>query len=68
MSSHQPRLVRLTQNRDEAQWSKLQNLGMTLADEAKLVAMRDYTLKLANNASRYVPLHARAIECSPELS
>lgn len=45
----------LTANRDEAQWSKLQNLGMTLADEAKLVAMRDYILKLANNASRCVP-------------
>ena len=28
---------------------------MTLADEAKLVAMRDYILKLANNASRCVP-------------
>jgi hypothetical protein len=45
----------LTADRDEAQWSKLQNLGMTLADEAKLVAMRDYILKLANNASRCVP-------------
>lgn len=43
------------QNRDEAQWSKLQNLGMTVADEAKFVAMRDYILKLANNASRCVP-------------
>ncbi|KAG6380174.1 hypothetical protein JVT61DRAFT_8263 [Boletus reticuloceps] len=38
---------------DEVQWSKLQNLGMTLADEAKLVAMRDYILKLANNASSF---------------
>lgn len=57
MCSLQRRVVRLTRNRDEAQWSKLQNLGMTLADEAKLVAMRDYTLKLANNASRYIPDH-----------
>ena len=48
-----PRLS--SRNRDEAQWSKLQNLGMIVADEAKLVAMRDYILKLANNASRCVP-------------
>ena len=36
---------------------------MTLADEAKLVAMRDYILKLANNASRCVFKHCmRVIE------
>ncbi|KAG2366341.1 hypothetical protein BDR07DRAFT_1606901 [Suillus spraguei] len=38
---------------DEAQLLKLQNLGMTSADEAKLTAMRDYILKLANNASSF---------------
>ncbi|KAG9307924.1 hypothetical protein JVU11DRAFT_12894 [Chiua virens] len=38
---------------DEAQWSRLQNLGMSVADEAKLVAMRDYILKVANNASSF---------------
>jgi len=40
--------------RDEVQLTKLQNLGMTSADEVKLTAMRDYILKLANNASRLV--------------
>lgn len=39
-------------SRDEAQISKLQNLGMTSSDEAKLLAMRDYILKLANATSR----------------
>jgi hypothetical protein len=43
--------------RDEAQLLKLQNLGMTSADEAKLTAMRDYILKLASNASRLVLLY-----------
>ncbi|KAG2073960.1 hypothetical protein BDR04DRAFT_1179492 [Suillus decipiens] len=38
---------------DEVQLLKLQNLGMTSADEAKLTAMRDYILKLANNASSF---------------
>ncbi|KAF9233916.1 hypothetical protein BU15DRAFT_90187 [Melanogaster broomeanus] len=32
---------------------KLQNLGMLPADEMKLLAMRDYILKLANNASSF---------------
>ncbi|KAI0768204.1 hypothetical protein BD413DRAFT_672415 [Trametes elegans] len=32
---------------DEAQITKLQQLGMTSAEEAKLMAMRDYILKLA---------------------
>jgi len=40
--------------RDEVQLLKLQNLGMVSADEAKLTTMRDYILKLANNASRLV--------------
>ena len=39
-------------NRDEAQLTKLQNLGMTSNDEAKLLAIRDYILKLANAMSR----------------
>ncbi|KAF9224775.1 ARM repeat-containing protein [Gyrodon lividus] len=38
---------------DEVQLLKLQNLGMTPADEMKLLAMRDYILKLANNASSF---------------
>ena len=38
--------------RDEVQLLKLQNLGMTSADEPKLMAMRDYIIKLATNASR----------------
>lgn len=42
--------------RDEVQLLKLQNLGMTPADETKLTAMRDYILKLASNASRLVCL------------
>ncbi|KAF9078567.1 hypothetical protein BDP27DRAFT_1378971 [Rhodocollybia butyracea] len=36
---------------DEAQLVKLQQLGMTSAEEAKLMAMRDYILKLANAIS-----------------
>ncbi|KAI6038614.1 hypothetical protein EDC04DRAFT_2896147 [Pisolithus marmoratus] len=38
---------------DEAQLQKLQNLGMTPADEAKLQAMRDCILKVAANASSF---------------
>ncbi|KAG1737490.1 uncharacterized protein EDB91DRAFT_1140136 [Suillus paluster] len=37
----------------KVQLLKLQNLGMTPADEMKLTAMRDYVLKLANNASSF---------------
>lgn len=33
---------------DEAQLAKLQQLGMTSADESKLLALRDYILKLAD--------------------
>jgi phosphoinositide-3-kinase regulatory subunit 4 len=40
--------------RDEAQLTKLQNLGMTSNDESKLLAMRDYILKLASAMSRLV--------------
>ena len=38
--------------RDEAQIAKLQQLGMTSTEEAKLVAMKDYLLKLARAISR----------------
>lgn len=39
---------------DEGQIGKLQQLGMTLDDEVKLMAMREYISKLANATSRYV--------------
>jgi phosphoinositide-3-kinase regulatory subunit 4 len=39
-------------NRDEAQFGKLQQLGMTSSDETKLMAMREYIFKLANATSR----------------
>ncbi|KAJ7028722.1 hypothetical protein C8F04DRAFT_1118486 [Mycena alexandri] len=38
---------------DEAQLTKLQQLGMTSTEEAKLLAMRDYILKLANAISSF---------------
>ncbi|KAJ7216643.1 hypothetical protein GGX14DRAFT_442277 [Mycena pura] len=38
---------------DEAQLSKLQQLGMTSTEENKLLAMRDYVLKLANAISSF---------------
>ncbi|KAF9023922.1 ARM repeat-containing protein [Hymenopellis radicata] len=38
---------------DEAQIVKLQQLGMTQSDEAKLLAMRDYITKLANAISSF---------------
>ncbi|KAJ7835392.1 hypothetical protein B0H14DRAFT_2796790 [Mycena olivaceomarginata] len=38
---------------DEAQLSKLQQLGMTATEETKLLAMRDYILKLANAISSF---------------
>ncbi|KAJ7865275.1 hypothetical protein B0H13DRAFT_2067981, partial [Mycena leptocephala] len=38
---------------DEAQLSKLQQLGMTSTEETKLLAMRDYILKLANAISSF---------------
>lgn len=36
------------------QLTKLQQLGMTSSEESKLLAMRDYIVKLANATSRYV--------------
>ncbi|KAF8635725.1 hypothetical protein AX15_000341 [Amanita polypyramis BW_CC] len=38
---------------DEAQLRKLQQLGMTSVEESKLIAMRDYTLKLADARASY---------------
>ncbi|KAJ7672606.1 hypothetical protein DFH06DRAFT_96923 [Mycena polygramma] len=38
---------------DEAQLTKLQQLGMTSSEETKLLAMRDYILKLANAISSF---------------
>ena len=40
-------------HRDEAQLTKLQQLGMTQSDENKLLAMRDYIVKLANATSSF---------------
>ncbi|KAF9007713.1 hypothetical protein BDZ89DRAFT_1144434 [Hymenopellis radicata] len=47
---------------DEAQIVKLQQLGMTQSDEAKLLAMRDYITKLANAISSF----ASRLSCDPE--
>jgi hypothetical protein len=41
---------------DEAQLSKLQQLGMTLDEEGKLLAMKDIIRKLANNLARFESL------------
>lgn len=50
-------------NRDEAQLTKLQQLGMTPSEETKLLAMRDYILKLANAISRYaIPLDIQFLD------
>ena len=40
-------------NRDEMHLTKLQQLGMTPSDESKLLAMREYILKLANATSSF---------------
>jgi phosphoinositide-3-kinase regulatory subunit 4 len=39
--------------RDETYLTKLQQLGMTQSDETKLLALRDYVLKLANATSSF---------------
>ncbi len=39
--------------RDESHLAKLRQLGMTSTEEAKLVSMRDYIMKLANAISRF---------------
>lgn len=45
--------------RDEAQISRLQQLGMTSTEEAKLQAMKDYVVKLARAISRRAFYHSR---------
>ncbi|OAX43719.1 ARM repeat-containing protein [Rhizopogon vinicolor AM-OR11-026] len=52
---------------DEVQLLKLQNLGMTPADETKLTAMRDYILKLANNASSFASRPRTELELEKNL-
>ncbi|KAI0364206.1 hypothetical protein BV20DRAFT_1108288 [Pilatotrama ljubarskyi] len=44
---------RARSDEDEAQLAKLQQLGMTSVEEAKLMAMRDYVLKLARAISSF---------------
>ncbi|TBU59830.1 hypothetical protein BD310DRAFT_1038276 [Dichomitus squalens] len=44
---------RARSDEDEAQFSKLQQLGMSSTEEAKLLAMRDYILKLARAISSF---------------
>ncbi|KAH9474804.1 Phosphoinositide 3-kinase regulatory subunit 4 [Psilocybe cubensis] len=46
-------IARNRSEEDEAQLTKLQQLGMTPSDENKLLALRDYTLKLANATSSF---------------
>ncbi|KAF7796314.1 hypothetical protein EIP86_007491, partial [Pleurotus ostreatoroseus] len=41
---------------DEAQLTKLQHLGMSSSDESKLMSMRDFILKLAQNIARHYSL------------
>ncbi|KAI0922943.1 hypothetical protein AcV5_009802 [Taiwanofungus camphoratus] len=45
--------TRARSEEDEVQFIKLQQLGMTTGEEAKLLAMRDYVLKLARNISSF---------------
>ncbi|PPQ92492.1 hypothetical protein CVT25_010325 [Psilocybe cyanescens] len=46
-------IARNKSDEDEAHLTKLQQLGMTPSDENKLLALRDYTLKLANATSSF---------------
>ena len=41
-------------NRDDAQITRLQQLGMNQFEEAKLLALRDYIIKLAHATARCV--------------
>ncbi|KAI0305183.1 ARM repeat-containing protein [Multifurca ochricompacta] len=45
--------ARIKTEEDEGQLAKLRQLGMTSTEEAKLISMRDYILKLANAISSY---------------
>ncbi|KAF5325055.1 hypothetical protein D9619_009624 [Psilocybe cf. subviscida] len=46
-------IARNRSEEDETHLTKLQQLGMTPSDETKLLALRDYTLKLANATSSF---------------
>ncbi|CAA7269893.1 unnamed protein product [Cyclocybe aegerita] len=46
-------IARNKSDEDEAQLTKLQQLGLTTSDENKLLSMRDYILKLANATSSF---------------
>ncbi|RDB23837.1 Serine/threonine-protein kinase ppk19 [Hypsizygus marmoreus] len=46
-------IARNKSEEDETQLTKLQQLGMTSSEESKLLAMRDYILKLANATSSF---------------
>ncbi|KAF9557800.1 ARM repeat-containing protein [Agrocybe pediades] len=48
-----PRERIVLKSKDEAHLMKLQQLGMTSSDENKLLALRDYILKLANATSSF---------------
>jgi hypothetical protein len=52
---NQPLIIDVIQAlfRDEGHLAKLRQLGMTSTEEAKLVSMRDYIVKLANAVSRF---------------
>ncbi len=52
---NQPLIIDIIQAlfRDEGHLAKLRQLGMTSTEEAKLVSMRDYIVKLANAVSRF---------------
>ena len=43
---------------DDEHVSRLQQLGLTSSDESKLLAMRDYILRLANAQSRSAVLNS----------
>ncbi|KAG5644667.1 hypothetical protein DXG03_007966 [Asterophora parasitica] len=56
-------ITRNKSEEDEAHLHKLQQLGMTSTEESKLLAMRDYVLKLANAASSF----ASRLSSEPEM-
>ncbi|KAF5384296.1 hypothetical protein D9615_003308 [Tricholomella constricta] len=57
-------IARNRSEEDEAHVNKLQQLGMTSSEESKLLAMRDYILKLANATSSF----ASRLSSEPETS
>ncbi|KAF8721956.1 hypothetical protein AX14_010044 [Amanita brunnescens Koide BX004] len=52
---------------DETQLSKLRQLGMTSVEETKLVAMRDYILKLADAKASYASRQRQELETDKNL-